>query len=497
MENRLSELIDELHDGFCSIRMDGELVYANQSAHKLLKISDTDNYNFFEDFVRDKKLISELKENITKRLSIKDVECDLFNSEKHNFPVILTANPIRDIDGDTIGMALLFKDMSTLAAMHAQLVQAQKMESVGMLTAGIAHEFNNILAGIIPNAELIKMTIEAENPNYTRADSIHKSAQRAASFIKQLLSFARNDDVKENISLNLAQTVSETLEIMGKLFGKEITVENELPVSLPPIKADPTRVQQIIMNLAINARDAIQNSGTITFTAEAVALQNEAENGLQPGRYVKLSIEDTGKGIEKHNLDKIFNPFFTTKEPGKGTGLGLSVVYGIVKNLKGHITVHSVANQGTRFDVFLPVSEYAPQGETEQPYVDTRKRNKTILIVEDEKVIREMAKDMLSYLGFETIAVQDAIEALEVYRRQQVDIDMVLLDLIMPRMNGVTCLHKMREINPEVQVVITSGVGEVNKRDDMLRIGAVDYIEKPYSIKAFDELFSRIISSAQ
>lgn len=497
MKRRLAELIEELHDGFCSVRLTGELVYTNLSAKNLLKIEENKSYNFFESFVRNKDLVETIKSAIKIESKSKDIECDLYNVENERFPVILTVNAIRDIDDDIIGMAILFKDMSALKEMHFQLLQAQKMESIGLLASGIAHEFNNLLSGILPNAELIKMTVSGEDANYARADSIYKSAKRAGNIVKQLLSFARHDQIDEDISLNLNRAVSETLDIMGKLFGKEVTVENKLPINLPLIKIDPTRIQQIIMNLAINARDALEGPGRIVFTAKPIQINLQNSNGLHAGNYVRLSVRDNGKGIKKENLERIFDPFFTTKEPGKGTGLGLSTVYGIMKNLKGEIKAYSEVGKGTRFDLYFPVSESQfVMIKTENPSQSQKivgpSHNRTILIVDDEQVILDMAKDMLAYIGYKTISAKSAWEAIEIFQKEKEKIDLIMVDLLMPKVNGITCFKEIRKLDTNIPVVITSGVGEANKRKDMLKMGAAEYIQKPYDVKTFTKVFETV-----
>lgn len=494
MKRRLSELIEELHDGFCSVRMNGNLIYANRSAKALVKIDDESDYNFLTSFIGDNELIEKIKNEINTMGGIKDIECDLYDTNKERFPVILTVNAIRDIDNSLIGMAFLFKDMSALKAINAQLMQAQKMESIGLLASGIAHEFNNLLSGIIPNAELIKMTIIDDEANFARADSIHKSAKRAGNIVKQLLSFARHDKIDDSISVDLNHSVTETLDIMGKLFGKEITVENKLSINLPPIKIDPTRIQQIIMNLAINARDALNGKGKITFTAKPVRIAVNNTNGLSEGKYVKLSVKDNGEGIAEKDLEKIFDPFFTTKDQGKGTGLGLSTVYGIVKNLKGDIKVISEKDKGTQFDIFFPVSGTADDSlfiESEDN-LSRKQKNKTILVVDDEKVIRDMATDMLGYIGYKTISVSSANEALEMYKKEKDNIDVVIIDLLMPKVNGLTCFKEIRKLNNSVPVIITSGIGDVNNRENMLKLGADEYLEKPYDVKSFAHVFETI-----
>jgi two-component system, cell cycle sensor histidine kinase and response regulator CckA len=494
MKSRLSELIDDLHDGFCSVRMNGALVYANRSAKKLLRIENNETTDFFSTIIRNKVLAESIKKGLLAGTSLNDIECDLYDYKDNKFPAILTVNTIKDVDEKVIGFALLFKDMSALKEMYNQLLQAQKMESIGMLASGIAHEFNNLLSGILPNAELIKMTIEEDSANFARADAIHKSAQRAGNIVKQLLSFARNDQIDDDVSLNLNRAVSETLEIMSKLFGREINVVNKLPINLPLIKIDPTRIQQIIMNLAINARDALDGSGTITFSAKPVEIKPREGNGLTEGKYVLLSVEDNGKGIPEESVEKIFDPFFTTKEPGKGTGLGLSTVYGIIKNLQGGIKVFSEENKYTRFDLYFPQSQYNESVEEIESEASTEEKNKTVLIVDDEKVIREMAKDMLAYLGYKTICEDSAAHAITRFKSDQNEIDLIIIDLIMPKMNGVNCYHEIRKINKEIPIIITSGVGETNKRKDMLKMGAVDYLQKPYDIKTFSKAFEKIFS---
>jgi signal transduction histidine kinase len=494
MKRRITELIEELHDGFCSLRTTGELIYANKSAKTLLKIDDENSINFFDSFIKKEDSIKKIKDAVVNQNGLKDLECDLFNLKGERFPVILTINIIHDIDNSVVGFACLFKDMSALREVNAQLMQAQKMESIGMLASGIAHEFNNLLSGILPNAELIKMTLKDDEANQARAESILTSAKRAGNIVKQLLSFARHDQFDEDVSLNLNHAVTETLEIMGKFFGKEIIIENKLPINLPNIKIDPTRIQQIIMNLAINARDALQGSGKITFSAKPVGVGLGNANGLMAGKYVKLSVKDDGNGIAPENIERIFDPFFTTKEPGKGTGLGLSTVYGIVKNLNGDIKVTSEPGKGTQFDLYFPLSNSNEESAVfeENENIQQQPRNKTILIVDDEKVILDMARDMLGYIGFKTVCASSADEALKIYKKEKSNIDVLVIDLLMPKVNGITCFKKIRKINPTVPVIITSGIGEANMRDDVLKLGANEYLQKPYDVKSFANVFDAI-----
>jgi len=491
---RLTAIIEELQDGFCTIRLDGSVIYANRTAKMLLGIEELPTeMNFFKDNIKDEEIVKSIQDNFANKDHLKDIEVDLHNSLNLPFPAMVTLNLIRDLNDQTIGLAILFKDLTTFKTMQNQLLQAQKMESIGLLSSGIAHEFNNILAGIIPNAELIRMTTDEANPNFKRSESIQKSAQRAASIVRQLLSFARDDKYDDDTALDLHTVVTETLEIVDKLFSKDIVIVNSVPDSLRPVKSDPTRIQQIVMNLSINARDAIKGAGKISFEgSDVIITPNSKVANLKTGKYVKLVVSDTGQGIEPDIMEKIFDPFFTTKEPGKGTGLGLSTIYGIVKNLNGDIKVYSKINSGTRFEIYLPASKKEIEREDSSVQITPAQESKHIFVVDDEEMIREMTRDMLIYLGYEVTMAKNGMEALQIFENKSESFDLVLLDLIMPKMNGVACLEKLKIMNPEIPVIITSGVGEANKKKSMLDLGATEYLEKPYTIKTLADTFSSI-----
>ncbi len=489
MKSTSIQFLELLHDGFCATDLKGIVLYANPRALELIKLEDYTaiTLDFFKDVVKDEKLIEEIKSKIAQESSISDIECNLFNRFQEYFPVILTANYIRDYDGTPEGYLFLFKEMSAFKEMQVRLVQAQKMESIGLLASGIAHEFNNILSGIMPNAELIKMTTK-EKANLARADMIHKASFRAANIVKQLLSFARIHEMDETEALVLNDAVSETLGILDKLFGKEIHLENRIPVDLPAIEANATQLQQVIMNLAINARDALEGSGRIVFSAEV--LENVSKDlSLKPGDYIVLKVKDDGHGMTKEVMEKIFDPFFTTKEPGKGTGLGLSTVYGIVKSLNGDIRVESEPDKGTEFNVYLPVSHNRlAKKETSDEAADSASRN--VMIIDDDLVVREMAGDLLDFLGHTVVKAETGEEGIELFKTQPSRFDLIIIDLIMPHMNGVTTMEKMRAIDNNIKIVITSGVGHTNKKEEMLRKGADAYLQKPYSLDSFRSMFS-------
>jgi len=383
-------------------------------------------------------------------------------------------------------MSVLIKDMTYIKKVQQQLLQAQKMESIGMLASGVAHEFNNILTGIIPNAELIKMTLDAGDTNYARADAIQNSAYRAAEIVKKLLNFARSDRDKKKEVVNFIQSARDTIDIIRKLFDRRIEIDVNFPENLNSVKLDATSLQQIIMNLSINAKDAIEGEGKISFSAQNITVEDgkrDENKHLPPGEYIRFNISDTGHGIDSERIKFIFDPFFTTKGPGKGTGLGLSMVYGIVNSVNGRIEVRSKAKSGTVFTIYLPATKAEKTLKTTEYKIEPFGEGKTILIVDDEQMIRDMASDMLSLLGFKVFLAASGVEGLNIYKLHKDKIDVVLLDLLMPEMNGTVCFENLKQVNPEVKVIIATGIDEIEKKKELEEKGIKGYLGKPYRLE--------------
>jgi PAS domain S-box-containing protein len=486
----LQTIIEDLKDGFCTIEQDGSFIYVNRVSVELFELyNDTEKYNFYNDIIRDDKHNRNIKRILKESEFVKDYEMDLYTISDKTFPVLLTLNYIRDPHENVVGISILIKDMTYIKKVQQQLLQAQKLESIGMLASGIAHEFNNILTGIIPNAELIKMTISPETPNFNRAASIQKSAVRASDIVKKLLSFSRDDKININEISNFVDVANETIDILKKLFQKNIQINSSYPGDLYQVKIDSTRLQQIIMNLSINAKDAITEEGEINITANNFEVDNtmSSPGDLPPGKYVLMQISDTGQGIQRKNLSKIFDPFFTTKEPGKGTGLGLSIIYGIIKSINGKIEVQSELNVGTTFTAYLPATGKKVEEEFKDYSIEIQDGNKSILIIDDEPMVREMSRDMLNTIGYTVFVSDNGADGLKIFEDNSETIDLILLDLLMPEMNGITCFKKLKEIKNDVKVIISSGVADLNKRKELQEIGVAGYLEKPYSLKTIAE----------
>jgi signal transduction histidine kinase len=493
----LQTVIEDLKDGFCTIEKDGGFIYINRVAVELFELyNDTEKYNFYNDIVRDERHNRNIKKVLQDSEFVKDYEIDLYTITDNTFPVLLTLNYIRDPHDNVVGISILIKDMTYIKKVQQQLLQAQKLESIGMLASGIAHEFNNILTGIIPNAELIKMTMSPESTNYNRAASIQRSAVRASDIVKKLLSFSRDDKINVNEVSNFIVVSNETIDILKKLFQKNIQIKSSYPSDLFQVKIDATRLQQIIMNLSINAKDAISEKGEINVTAQNYVIDEamDSPGDLTEGKYVLMQISDTGQGIPFNDLGKIFDPFFTTKEPGKGTGLGLSIIYGIIKSVKGKIEVQSEINVGTTFSVYFPATGKKAEEDFSDYSIEIQGGNKTILIIDDEPMIREMSRDMLSTIGYNVLVSENGADGLKLFEEKSNTVDLVLLDLLMPEMNGITCFKKLKEIKDDVKVVISSGVADLTKRNELEEIGVTGYLEKPFSLKTIADYLKKTLN---
>lgn len=372
------------------------------------------------------------------------------------------------------------------AQIQAQLLQAQKMESIGILAGGVAHDFNNLLQTVGGNVELLLNSKPADHPDRSRLESIAKSVDRAAQLVRQLLVFGRKAGSRK-VMANLNQEVEETLRILERTVSKMIVLKRHLDPDAWKVFADPVQIEQILLNLASNAVDAMPNGGTLAVETKNVIVDDQfARNhpGAVAGRHVLLAVSDTGCGMDKEIQEHIFDPFFTTKEVGKGTGLGLATVFGIVKSHGGHVRCASEPGRGTTFKVFFPAAEHA---EVESGASGRRDfmlgGTETILVVEDDSEIQELTKETLETLGYVVKCAASGEEALQIFRESGAGIDLVLMDLNMPGMGGHRCLQELVRLDPLVKVVIASGYTGGRHGREALSSGARAFIGKPFQIK--------------
>jgi PAS domain S-box-containing protein len=391
--------------------------------------------------------------------------------------------PIFNGKGELSQVVRYARDISQRKRLEAQLFQAQKMEAVGTLAGGIAHDFNNFLTNILGYTSLVIGQLEPGDPRRDDLKYVERAARRAADLTRRLLTFSHRA-TEEPKPLYIAPLIKELAKLLERTFPRTITIRTALDGEIGPVLIEPSQLEQVVMNLCINARDAMPEGGKLLVEAHEVFLDEKFcqthASASEPGRYALISVSDTGHGMEEETLRQVFDPFFTTKEIGKGTGLGLSVVWGIVTNCGGFIHLYSEAGVGSSVHVYLPVSkEQPPEAEMVEPLVPGG--TETVLIVDDEEMVRNLGRRILEEKGYEVLLAGDGSEALEVYRANEGDIDLVLLDLIMPVLDGRKTLKELLEINPTVKVLLTSGYSINGEAGQALNEGTLGFVQKPFS----------------
>ena len=366
------------------------------------------------------------------------------------------------------------------------------MEAIGNLAGGVAHDFNNLLNIINGYCELGLLHIQKGDPGHKEFSSILSAGKKAARLVSQLLAFSRKQ-IAHPQTLNINETISSLEKMVRRLIPEDIEITLSLVPNLPPIEADPGQIEQIIFNLVINARDAIQQSGkkawgrNITIETNHTVLDKiytASHFGKKAGHYVTISVSDTGCGMDPETKNKIFDPFFTTKETGKGTGLGLSTVLGIVEQNHGFINVYSEPQLGTTFKIYWPVSDKAPKVSLEEsPALSEPVSGKgTLLFVEDLKELRDLAQEALAGLGYTVFTASNGVEALRLLEKGETRIDLLITDLVMPGMNGADLARAARKRVPELRIIFTSGYSESYAKLNGFTLENADFIQKPYSI---------------
>jgi len=404
-----------------------------------------------------------------------------------------TISPAKNKAGEVSNYVSVQRDVSHEVQLQRQLRQAQKMEAIGTLAGGIAHDFNNLLMGIQGNVSLSLLEMEPDTPLYQNLRKIEEYVANGVELTKQLLGFARGGKYEVRLT-DINQLLKEQSLLLGRA-NKRITFKEEYAPDLYHIEADKSQIEQVIFNLFMNALQAMPREGTLTARTENTVFEKDAYKPyrVKAGRYVKISVADTGEGMDEKTQRRIFDPFFTTRDKGRGTGLGLAAVYGIVKNHEGFIDVVSSRGQGTRFDVFFPASQTTPsvkQIRFGQPKQD----KETVLLVDDEEMITDVGSRMLAKLGFDVLIARDGEEAVSVYQDNQGKINLVLLDMVMPRVGGGEAFDRLKQINPDVKVILCSGYSIDGQARVILNRGCSAFIQKPFNLKTLSDSIRTVLN---
>jgi signal transduction histidine kinase/ActR/RegA family two-component response regulator len=404
--------------------------------------------------------------------------------------------PTRDAQGTVTGMIGVATDVTQRRHLEDQLRQAQKMEAIGRLAGGVAHDFNNLLAAILGHGELLLRRLDPDQPLHRHAESIQKAASRGALLTRQLLAFSRKEVLAPRV-LDLVAVVSEMEEMLRRLIGEHI--ELVMVLDDPPIHvhADRGQLEQVVLNLAVNARDAMSDGGVLTIEVTAVESAEASDAGVPGGPQAVISVSDTGCGMDSQTVTHIFEPFFTTKEQGKGTGLGLSTVYGIIEQVGGQIRVHSQPGAGTTFRVRLPrVGGSSNTQGTEGGAGGLAGGSETILLAEDEAAVRAMAREALESSGYTVVEARNGVEALAAVTAHPGPIHLLVTDLVMPQMGGGELAVRLREERPGIHVLFMSGYTD----DAVVRQGILEehsaFLQKPFSLVALSQKVREVLDQS-
>ena len=481
----------------------GEISYLNQSMANLLGMgSDSKDTMLDQNFYK----ILHLSDDDMKEISHKISAGESFKGKEVKFITLKGDERIMEIhaapkfgaSGELAGSILMCLDLTNYKEMELHLRQAQKMEAIGTLAGGIAHDFNNLLTGIMGNVELALMTMDESHPLRENLQRMQKSAMRATELTAQLLAFGRRRMEQPKV-VNLNGAIDEAVELLHRTIDPRIEILCQKDPNLWVVKADEGQINQVLLNMLVNATDAMPDGGKLyvksgnTVIEEAYCKVNTEAN---PGEHIKLTIEDTGFGIRPENLEKIFDPFFTTKEPGKGTGLGLAMVYGIIKGHNGWIEVESEVGRGTVFKIFLPrVREVLGSEKTKKHEDVLIGGSETILVVDDEDMVRNLGETILKQFGYKVFTAVDGFNAIEMFEKQRDKIELVILDMTMPRKSGRDTLRELLERKKDLKIIISSGYSKGGPVEELLEMGAKGFVQKPYRLSQLLKIVREILDN--
>ncbi|MBI5203736.1 MAG: PAS domain S-box protein [Nitrospirae bacterium] len=494
-EEFVRNILENVDEGFIVIDHEYRILSANKSYLKMVDIP-------VEDVIG--KHCYEISHHIYKPCCEAGQDCpvkDTFKTgnpgtavhthyDKEGNPVFveIKSYPVKNESGEVVSAIEVINNITEKKKLEDQLRHSQKLEAIGTFAGGIAHDFNNILTAIIGYGNLLQMKMQADEPLRAYVDPILISAERAASLTQSLLAFSRKQIMNPR-PVNLNEIIGVVKKLMVRLIGEDIEVKTLFSEDDLTIMADPGQIEQVIINLATNARDAMQEGGALTIITKAVELDNEfimAHNYGKKGKYAFVSVTDTGTGMDESTKEKIFDPFFTTKEVGKGTGLGLAIVYGIIKQHNGYINVYSEQGQGTTFNIYLPLTHKAEVKETKLAEIaPSMEGAETVLLAEDEEEVRQITKTVLEKFGYKVIEAVDGEDAVNKFVENRDKIELLIFDVIMPKKTGKEAYKEIKKIRPDIRALFTSGYpAEISDGKGLFEEG-INFVPKPVSPTEF------------
>jgi two-component system cell cycle sensor histidine kinase/response regulator CckA len=494
-EVKYRTLSEQSTDSIYITTRQGKLSYINQSFLDLFGYTKKKiKYLKAQDFYANPKDRSKFQQEIEKTGSVRDFEVKLRKKDKTEIECLITSN-IRTADnGSILGYQGIIRDITEKKNLEAQLLQAQKMEAIGTLAGGIAHNFNNLLMSIQGNTSLMLLDTPPDHPHYERLTTIEKSVQSGSKLTSQLLGYARGGSYEvKPISINRIITDTSAAFAMTR---KDITLHHDLAHTLAGVKADRGQIEQVVLNIYVNAAEAMPHGGELFITTRNIPHTEITGKSytIKPGTYILLTIRDTGIGMDTATQAKVFDPFFTTKGLARGTGLGLASVYGIIKAHGGYIDVESHKGHGTTFLIYLPASSETI-GEEGSPAVTIETGNETILLVDDEEIILDVGEALLTSLGYTVLTAHGGKEAITTLRSSLPSSppDLVILDMIMPQMGGGETYDRMKELSPTIKVLLSSGYSIDGQAKEILKRGCNGFLQKPFTLGELSKAIREVV----
>jgi len=496
LKHHFEVVLASMSEGILEINGEGRIVYTNAAAMEITEMPEERllSSRFLELFAEDARsavasYLKEVRESVGSP-SFAGTEIKFGDKELE-----LRVYPIHD-DGEK-SIALLM-DITERRRFEDQLRRSQRLESIGTLAAGVAHDFNNLLTVIQGNADIMSMDLQQTHPHFERLQEVLRQVQSAKRLTGQLLGYARKGRFEVSL-LDLNQIIRETAETFGRT-RKEISIHVELDPELEVFEGDAGQIEQLVLNLLLNAGDAMPGQGNLDIQTRNVSHEEISGSIFTPkeGPYAMIAVHDTGIGMDQETRERIFEPFFTTKQMGRGTGLGLASVYGAVKGHGGYVDVESEIGKGTTFRIYLPIKRSASveipvESEQDRPDSSQPQRRGTILLVDDEQAVLKVATEILRKLRFNVLAAENGSKALRLYRKNRKQIVLVILDIVMPGMGGSEVFRELRNLVPEVKVLLCSGYSIQGEADRLIGIGASGFIQKPFSLRSLEQSIDDIL----
>jgi len=497
-EHLYRSLIESSADAIIIYDLDGKAQYISPTFTQIFGWPEEEVLSKRIPFVPDAEkaeTISIIESVVREGIACRNFETKRLTMDGDIVDVSISASRYNDYQGNPAGTLVIIRDIAEKKKLEAQLQQAQKMEAIGTLAGGIAHDFNNLLMGIQGNVSLMLMKVEEDHPSYEKLKSIEDQVQSGSKLTGQLLGYARQGRY-EIRPININDIVKETADTFGRT-KKEIAVHMELDQNLRGIDADRTQIEQVLLNLCVNAWQAMPGGGDLFLETRNVSYAEMRGKvyKVKERDYVLLSVRDTGIGMDQKIVEKIFDPFFTTKGMGHGTGLGLASVYGIIKGHGGYIDVETKKSKGSTFSIYFPASSRSLAAEKEMVDSAAEQGVGTILLVDDEETVATVALELLEALGYTVLVARDGESAINIYKQNKEKIALVLLDMVLPGMDGGAIFNELKKINPQVRVLLSSGYSVNGQAQEILDRGCKGFIQKPYRVNALTKAINEILGA--